>query len=126
MTPPKHSTRRELAPELEKVLLYDVAASSTEIAVLSAETTKPTPKPHTHGVYVPMMDPYMLGSTDYSEALEFIDHIVCMWIQRYRRSYMWRLSERFPYSMWRHWWLELSASKFFAVHAVKNIYGDLI
>ena len=79
LTPPKNPTRRTLelydtAEELQQVLLYDAADASSKSSFAIIE--KP-PKPKSRTVYVPMLDPYMLGSTDYSEALEFLQHIVC-------------------------------------------------
>ena len=67
LTPPKSSTRRALEPALQEAKSGDVTAPSESASSID------TPR----GIYEPMLDPYMLGSTDYAEALEFIQHVVC-------------------------------------------------
>ena len=76
LSPPKNSRRRlEVADDHDQcVMLYDVTNSSP---VLAAAATQSKPKPKAHGVYVPVLDPYMLGSTDYSEILAFIENLAC-------------------------------------------------
>ena len=43
----------------------------------SSETSKPKPKPKSRGVYVPVVDHYMLGSTDAADAMSFMEHVAC-------------------------------------------------
>ena len=82
LSPPKKARRRlnmsmcldEEVADDQCVMLYDVTNASS---VHTADTTQIKPKAKAHGVYVPVLDPYMLGSTDYSEALAFIEHVVC-------------------------------------------------
>ena len=85
LTPPKHA-RRRLDLEIVRVDV-DVDTDTTrrvdtDTGVLlsnsvPAPVVQPKPKAKAHGVYVPVLDPYMLGSTDYSEVLTFIEHVVC-------------------------------------------------
>ena len=47
---------------------------------VDVNTTTPDeshPKLRSHGVYVSVLDPYMMGSTDYAEAMEVVDQVVC-------------------------------------------------
>ena len=72
-TPPKSlsrqikSVRREIESELE----------ATEPATTTpAPSVVKDPRPRSRGVYVSMIDPYMIGSTDLVEAMEFIQQVV--------------------------------------------------
>ena len=75
-TPPKslsrqnNPVRRKLENEMEKMTTTDTSAPAP------TSVTK-DPKPHSRGVYVPMIDPYMIGSTDLAEVMEFVEQIVC-------------------------------------------------
>ena len=99
LSPPKKRSRRALEPALQEVQLYNVvdsteasssftqvynavtsaqaASSLTQIYNAVAPTEVSSSVKQSRGAYVPMLDPYMLGSTDYAEAMEFLQHVVC-------------------------------------------------
>lgn len=74
-TPPKSLSRRNksVRRKLENQLK---AKPATDTSAPTPSVTK-DPQPHSRGVYVPMIDPYMIGSTDLAEVTEFVEQVVC-------------------------------------------------
>ena len=75
LTPPKSACRR---PKTSPSTNNADTVESTELPVAdAANTSTDDPKPRSRGVYVPVVDPYMMGSTDYAEAIKFLAQVVC-------------------------------------------------
>ena len=72
-TPPKHFHRSDRDDQSVNPST-DVVADNTSTDV---SAVAPAPKPKSRGVYVPVVDPFMMGSTDYSEAMKFVESVVC-------------------------------------------------
>ena len=54
-------------------------AAGADATTSATNPDKSRPKPRSRGVYVSVLDPYMIGSTDYAETMEIVDQvcIVC-------------------------------------------------